>query len=159
MSSIALLRCVFARCIFCLVFALVLGSCSKPEQMVDLRKLRELRDWQTVPLRDMLNKSADSVCVVGPYLTEVYKEVPFRDRINAHLRATNFANGEGEWAFIFVLGDDIVVQKFSDYRDRLYFAATHPNLPRTFRAVECATIDRARMTKVPGPAVILGEDS
>src|SRR5712691_4218567 len=87
-----------------LVLTLVLGGCSKPAQMVDIRKLKELKDWQAVALSDMLNKPADAVCVVRPYLTEVYEDVPFRDQINAHLKATKYQTNESEWAFAFVHG-------------------------------------------------------
>jgi hypothetical protein len=141
-----------------LVLTLVLGGCSKPEQMVDLRKLKELKDWQAVALSNMLNKPADAVCVVRPYLTEVYEDVPFRDLINAHLKATKYETNESEWAFVFVYGDSVTVQKFGGYDDRLGLANGHPIVPKTFKAVECTKIDRARIMKIPGPAVILGED-
>jgi hypothetical protein len=141
-----------------LVLTLVLGGCSKPAQMVDIRKLKELKDWQAVALSDMLNKPADAVCVVRPYLTEVYEDVPFRDQINAHLKTTKYQTNESEWAFAFVHGDSVTVQKFGGYGDRLGLGNGHPIVPRTFKAAECAKVDRARILKVPGPAVILGED-
>jgi hypothetical protein len=136
----------------------MLAGCSKPEQMVDLRKLQGLKEWQAVPLSNMLNKPADAVCVVRPYLTEVYEDVPFRDLINAHLKATKYETNESKWAFVFVYGDAVTVQKFGGYDDRLGLANGDPTVPKTFKAVECTKVDRARIMKIPGPAVILGED-
>jgi hypothetical protein len=31
-------------------------------------------------------------------------------------------------------------------------------VPRTFKAVECTKLDRARIMKIPGPALIFGEE-
>lgn len=145
---------------FCsLVVGLVLNSCSKPEpQIFDTAKLKSLNDWQAVPLSSMLNNPVDAVCILIAYEVSVHEDVPYNDRMNAHLRATKYASDERDWAFVFARGDAVTVQKFHGRGRGLDLETGHPSLPRTFKAVRCTTIDRARIMKIPGPAVILGED-
>src|SRR3990170_576872 len=68
------------------VFAVhgVIGLLVASEQkIVDLKKLRELGELQTVPVSQVLNKPVELVCVLGIYQLEVWEDGPFRDRVNA----------------------------------------------------------------------------
>lgn len=150
--------------IFC-CFALVLGVVAmlfdwEPEdpQLIDPRKLRALTDWQAVHLSSVLNRPVDAVCVLVGYQPSVFDDVPYRDRMNAHLKATKYASDEKDWAFVFIHGETVTVQKFHGLARGLDLLTGHRNLPKTFKAVTCTTIDRARIMKIPGPTVILGED-
>ncbi|MPZ32567.1 MAG: hypothetical protein GEV13_16475 [Rhodospirillales bacterium] len=140
-----------------LLIAAAFVGCSKSQETVDLKKLKELGDFQTVPLSRVLNKPVEVVCVPGIYQTELRNDGPFRDRVNALLENANFGIfGESNWFFVF--GDSVTVQKIYAHRDQLYLTTGDAGLPSTFKPVECTTVDRARIMKVRGSVVSLGEE-
>lgn len=137
----------------------VLGFCAKPQQTVDLNKLKELKDFQTVPLSSLIDKPVDVVCALGPFQTALHREGAFRDRINPLLTNVDFGLVlENSWTLVFVTGHSISLQKINGYLDGLYFPTGGIGLPSTFKSVECTTISRACIMKVPGPVVGLGEE-
>jgi hypothetical protein len=138
----------------------VIGLLVDSEQkMVDLKRLRELGELQTVPVSQVLNKPAELVCVLGVYQLEVWEDGPFRDRVNALLKNANFGIfGEGTWFFVVVHDDSATVQKIYEHRDQLYLARAGAGLPDTFKPVECTTVDRARVMKVRESMISLGEE-
>lgn len=144
------------------VFAVhgVIGLLVASEQkIVDLKKLRELGELQTVPVSQVLNKPVELVCVLGIYQLEVWEDGPFRDRVNALLKNANFGIfGEGTWFFVVVHGNSATVQKIYEHRDQLYLARGGAGLPGTFKPVECTTVDRARIMKVRELVISLGEE-
>src|SRR5215204_2083245 len=129
------------------------------QEIVDLKKLRELGELQTVPVSQVLNKPAELVCVLGIYQLEVWEDGPFRDRVNALLKNANFGIfGERTWFFVVVHDYSATVQKIYEHRDQLYLARGGAGLPGTFTPVECTTVDRARIMKVRESVVSLGEE-
>ena len=129
------------------------------QEIVDLKKLRELGELQTVPVSQVLNKPAELVCVLGIYQLEVWEDGPFRDRVNALLKNANFGIfGERTWFFVVVHDDSATVQKVYEHRDQLYLATGGAGLPGTLKPVECTTFDRARIMKVRKSVVSLGEE-
>jgi hypothetical protein len=127
------------------------------QETVDLKKLRELGELQTVPVSQVLNKPAELVCVLGIYQVEVWEDGPFRDRVNALLKNAKFGIfGERTWFFVVVHDDSATVQKIYEHRDKLYLARGGAGLPGTFKPVECTTVDRARIMKVRESMVSLG---
>jgi hypothetical protein len=129
------------------------------QEIVDLKKLRELGELQTVPVSQVLNKPAELVCVLGIYQLEVWEDGPFRDRVNALLKNANFGIfGERTWFFVVVHDDSATAQKIYEHRDQLYLARGGAGLPGTFTPVECTTVDRARIMKVRESVVSLGEE-
>lgn len=134
-------------------------SVDRKQEMVDLKKLRELGEFQTVPMSQMLNRPAELVCVLGVYQLEVREDGPFRDRVNALLKKANFGIfGERTWFFVVVHEDSATVQKIYEQRDQLYLATRGAGLPGNLKPVECTTADRARIMKVRESVVSLGED-
>lgn len=141
------------------LIAAALVGCSKPQQTVDLKKLKELGDLQAIPLSQALNKPVEVVCALGIYQIELREDGPFRDRVNALLKNANFGLfGENIWFFVFVLGDSVTLQKINAFRDQLYLVTDDAGLPSTFKPVECTTVDRARIMKVRESLVTLGEE-
>jgi hypothetical protein len=131
----------------------------RKQEIVDLKKLRELGELQTVPVSQVLNKPVELVCVLGVYQLEVWDEGPFRDRVNALLKNANFGIfGKRTWFFVVVHDDSATVQKIYEHRDQLYLARGGAGLPGTFKPVECTTVDRARIMKVRESMVSLGEE-
>lgn len=129
------------------------------QEIVDLKKLRELGELQTVPVSQVLNKPVELVCVLGVYQLEVWEDGPLRDRVNALLKNANFGIfGERTWFFVVVHDDSATVQKIYEHRDQLYLARGGAGLPGTFKPVECTTVDRARIMKVRESVVSLGEE-
>lgn len=124
-----------------------------------MEKLKELKDLQTAPLSQVLNKPVEVVCALRPFQTMLYSDGPFRDRVNFLLAKVNFGIvAENDWAFVFVLGDSVSVQKVNGYQDDLYLATGNAGLADTFKPIECTTIDRARIVKVSRSVVCLGEE-
>jgi hypothetical protein len=129
------------------------------QEIVDLKKLRELGELQTVPVSQVLNKPAELVCVLGIYQLEVWEDGPFRDRVNALLKNANVGLfGERTWFFVVIHDDSATVQKIYEHRDQLYLARGGASLPSAFKPVECTTVDRARIMKVRESVVSLGEE-
>jgi hypothetical protein len=129
------------------------------QEIVDLKKLRELGERQTAPMSQVLNKPAEVVCVLGVYQREVRDDGPFRDRVNALLKNASFGfPGKGTWFFVLVFGDSVAVQQINALPDQLYLARDGAGLPSTFTSVECTTVDRAHIMKVREAVVILGEE-
>ena len=129
------------------------------QELVDLKKLRELGELQTVPVSQVLNKPVELVCVLGVYQPEVQENGPFRDRVNALLKNARFGIfGKGTWFFVVVHDDSATVQKIYEHRDQLYLARGGAGLPGTFKPVECTTVDRARIMKVRESVISLGEE-
>jgi hypothetical protein len=142
-----------------LLIAAAFVGCSKSQEAVDLKKLRELGNLQTVPVSQVLNKPAEVVCVLGIYQIRLRDDGPFRDRVNALLKNVDFGFfGERTWFFVFVLGDSATVQEINEYRDQLSPRIGDAGLPSTFKPIECTTVDRARIMKVREAVVILGEE-
>lgn len=142
-----------------LLIAAVFVGCSKSQEAVDLKKLRELGNLQTVPISEVLNKPAEVVCVLGVYQIRLYDDGPIRDRVNALLENVNFGIfGERTWFFVVVHDDSATVQKIYEHRDQLYLATNGAGLPDSFKPVECTTVDRARIMKVRESVVSLGEE-
>lgn len=129
------------------------------QEIVDLKKLRDLGEPQTVPISQLLNKPVELVCVLGIYQRDVRDDGPLRDRVNALLKNANFGfPGKGTWFFVLVFGDSVTVQRINALPDQLYLAPDSAGLPSTFRPVECTTVDRARIMKVRKAVVSLGEE-
>lgn len=129
------------------------------QETVDLKKLRELGELQIVPMRQVLNKPVELVCVLDNYQLKVREDGPFRDRVNALLKNANFGIfGRRTWFFVLVLGDTATVQNIHAPRDQLYLTNDDAGLPSTFKPVECTTVDRARIIKVRKFVVSLGEE-
>lgn len=142
-----------------LLIAAAFVGCSKSQEAVDLKKLRELGNLQTVPISEVLNKPAEVVCVLGVYQIRLYDDGPIRDRVNALLENVNFGIfGERTWFFVVVHDDSATVQKIYEHRDQLYLATNGAGLPDSFKPVECTTVDRARIMKVRESVVSLGEE-
>lgn len=131
----------------------------RKQEVVDLKKLRELGDRQTVPVRQILNKPVEVVCALGIYQRRVDDDGPLRERVNALLKNASFGfPGKGTWFLALVFGDSVTVQQVNALPDQLYLARDGAGLPSTFKPVECATIDRARIMKVREAVVVLGEE-
>jgi hypothetical protein len=142
-----------------LIIAAAFVGCSKPQETVELRNLKELGVSQVAPLSKMLNEAVEVVCVLGIYQTQLRDDGPFRDRVNALLTKANFGIfGKGTWYFVFVLGDSVSLQKIEAYRDQLHLMTDDAGLPSTFKPVECTTVDRARIMKVRESVIGFGEE-
>jgi hypothetical protein len=49
----------------------IIAFVDRRREMVDVKKLRELGEFQTVPMSQMLNKPVELVCVLSVYQLEV----------------------------------------------------------------------------------------
>jgi hypothetical protein len=143
----------------CLLLALIVGCNSKEPQVIDPRDLERIKPGEIVQLSGMLKKPAEGVCVLYPYQNAIDEKEPLARKANARLAEMKYESDEGHWAFVFIRGDNATAQRFS--RGELDIASGHESLPRTFKAVDCATVSRAIVIKyrVYGrPTLILGVD-
>lgn len=154
LAVIAILRVVAVPGIIAL-----LVDWRQEQKIVDLNKLRDLGELQTVPLSQVINKPVELVCVLGVYQLRLRDDGPFRDRISALLKSGDFGFfGKSTWFFVLVFGDSATVQSINAHRDQLHLTTDDADLPSTFKQVECATVDRARIIKVRKSVISLGEE-
>src|SRR5262245_43867990 len=96
-------------------------------------------------------------CILAPYRDRIDENKPFAREVNAHLTAMKHQGDEDHWAFVFMRGDHVRVQRFK--RGKLDVNSGHESLPRTFGAVGCTAVSKAMLIKyeVYGrPTLILG---
>lgn len=136
----------------------IVACTSKEPQMVDPKDLETIKLGEVVHLSELLKQPAHAVCVLTPYRDRLDENEPLSGQINSYLTTKNLTLYEGEWALVFVNGDNVSVQIFS--RQQHYMVSRHEGVPKNFKPVDCTSVGRALVTKVLNlwPALIIGEE-
>ena len=132
---------------FCFFLMLIVSWDSRAQQVIDQRELENIKVGEVVRLNGLLKKPAGTVCVLYPYQTSLHEKGSLGRQINTHLEAVNYSADEGHWAFVFVDGDNVSVQRFRR-SERLDIRSGHESLPLGFRPLNCTTVAQAGVAKV-----------
>src|SRR5215204_2122630 len=123
---------LFSCC--CSLSVLTFAAGSRAQQFLEPKQLQHITVGEIVAVKNLVRRPFDAVCVLYPYQPWLHEREPLSQKVNAHLVAVKYVADEGHWAFVFVDGPTVTVEKFARPPD---IASGDASLPRTFKARSC----------------------
>ena len=102
-----------------------------------------------VKISSMGVNAAEKVCILGSYQSEVYEEIPERQKINDYLHQIGYLGTEDEWTLVMVTEasiDLIRVRERNAHYARFPLSLS-PLPPGNFETVRCASYEHGAIFK------------
>ncbi len=126
----------------------------EPQMISRSDLLEKIKIGEAVRVSNLVSKTVETICVLYPYQDLVSESMPHANKINAHLKVTNYIADEGHWAFVFVENDAVVVSKYKR-SEKLDILASNEiqatrieSLPKGFEPINCVAFADASIAKI-----------
>jgi hypothetical protein len=114
------------------------------EPMINRSDLENVKVGEVVPLKPLLKKPAESVCVLHPHQESLTETTgPLAAKVNAHLAKKHYVDDDPLWALVFVDAGTVTVQVF-DTSEKLNLCRGPRSFSKEIREAECTTASDAR---------------
>lgn len=113
---------------------------------------------EILPLKDIVKKPIEGVCVLTPYVLGLSGDSDLARRVNDRVQSSRYETDDALWYFAIVKGKDVRLQRITGHLADV--ADKAPNMPADFRPAECVSIARGailKFTKRDRDHLVLGE--
>ncbi|CAN5761302.1 hypothetical protein BH11PSE3_BH11PSE3_02000 [soil metagenome] len=146
--------------IICFLSLAAIGGC-RPRQevrIVDPAEFDVIKVGEVIPLRGLLKKPVDQICLLSPYRDRLDDAEPLSRLVNDRLKQISLELQDGAFGLVFVSGDEVEVQLLSGARYNI--VPWHESAGRILKPLGCARTERIFVTKVQDlwPALVFGEE-
>jgi len=147
-----LTRNIFALTVLTLI--IFITGCDiqvKKTSLIEEYIINKMEIGSVVKINSMGVNAAEKVCILGPYQSKVYEEIPERQKINDYLHQIGYLDPGDNWTLVMVTKTSIdlirVWEGNAHYFNLFLGFDLSPPPPDNFETVGCASYEHAAIFK------------